>query len=181
MRLRQRRLRSAFTLTEILVAVAIGAILAAVIIPTVSGRLTDATERREASDLTTLAQAIETYHDHMGSWPSSLTQLVTQPSVGALNICGGSLAAKDVARWLGPYVTMAIPATGIVIGGATISTTLTEVTSSSPSVIQIALSGEGQDAFDAIQNMLDNDVNAATGTIRGDANTLTYNMPIVGC
>jgi len=119
----------------------------------------------------------------MGSWPSSLTQLVTQPAVGDHNICGGSLAAKDVARWLGPYVTMPIPSTGIVIGGATISTALAEVTTSSPSVLQISMSNAGQTALTDIQNMLDNDSDPNAGTIRWNTTTfvLTYNLPITGC
>lgn len=181
-RSRPHRPRSGLTLVEILVGVAVAAILAAFVIPTVSGRLTDAAERREASDLTTLAQAINTYHDQVGAWPSTLTQLVTQPSVGDLNICGGSLAAKDVNRWLGPYVTMPIPSTGIVIGGSTISNTLSEVTTSSPSVIQISLTNVSSATFTDIQNMLDNDASSTTGTIRWDGSSvLTYNLPIAGC
>src|SRR5438105_15722792 len=85
-----------FTLTEILTAILLLAILAAVTVPTLFGRVSEASTRRKASTLSMLGQAIMTYHDHVGMWPSSLVQLTTKPAVGDLNICGGSLATKDV-------------------------------------------------------------------------------------
>ena len=103
-----RERRRGFSLMEILVAVTIMVIVAAFVIPMTFGRVSDASIERQASTLTTLAQATATYHDQVGMWPSALSQLTTAPVVGATNLCGNTMAAKDVARWLGPYVNFSI-------------------------------------------------------------------------
>src|SRR5205085_6040426 len=83
-----RTIRRAFTMTEILVGVALAAILGAIVIPTVFGRIADANIQRKASTLSTIAQALMTFHDQVGMWPDSLTKLIKAPAPGKLNICG---------------------------------------------------------------------------------------------
>lgn len=175
--------RAGFTLVEVLTALVIVVLLAAVVIPTVMGRIDDSNVRREAADLSTMAQAVMTYHDHVGMWPSSLLQLVVAPVAGANNICGNAHAAKDVARWKGPYVTAEIPATGIVIETDTIDVALAQNTSASPTVLQITLKNPSVATNTAIQEILDNDTDPATGRIRWtiSPSRLTYNLPITGC
>jgi type II secretory pathway pseudopilin PulG len=178
--------RSAFTFAEVLVSIAIAAVLGAMIIPAVLGRITDASIRRQATTLSTLAQAITTYHDHVGMWPSSLAQLSTAPVAGALNICGDAMAAKDVARWLGPYISFPIGG-DLTIEGDIIRNTLVRdpAASSSIGVIQIKLEYPSSDERTSIQNMLDVDTDNTIGSIRWSGSdptvTLTYNIPVIGC
>ena len=108
--------RVGFTLAEVLVSVIVVAIMAAVVIPVIFGRINDSSIRRKATTLSVLAQAIMTYHDNVGMWPSTLTQLTTKPVAGtSTNICAGAMANKDVARWYGPYLSTPVPSTGLVI------------------------------------------------------------------
>jgi type II secretory pathway pseudopilin PulG len=171
---------------EILVAVVILVIVAAVVIPTTFGRVADASIDRQASTLTTLAQATMTYHDQVGMWPSSLSQLTTAPAPGATNLCGNTMAAKDTARWLGPYVNFAIPG-NISIEGNTILATLVRnpAASSAPGVLQIQLQFPDASVRTAIQTLLDTDTDPLAGVIRWSGSdptvTLTYNLPITGC
>lgn len=171
-----------FTLVEVLAALIIVVLLAAVVLPTVMKRIDDANVRREANDLATFAQAIMTYHDHVGMWPSSLLQLVVAPVAGATNICGNAHAAKDVARWKGPYVTTEIPATGIVIDTDTIEAALAQI-AGTPTVLQITLKNPSLATDTTIQDLLDSDIVSTTGRIRWTVSPsrLTYNLPITGC
>jgi prepilin-type N-terminal cleavage/methylation domain-containing protein len=175
--------RIGVTLVEVLVALVIIAVVAGVVVPTIFGQLQNAVVRRESSDLSTVAAGIQSYHDQVGAWPSSLSQLITAPAPGALNPCGGTLAIKDTARWMGRYLTLPVSADGLIIYDDTIVDTLYRVTSPSPTSIQITLKNVGAAARLAIQAMLDNDVDSTTGTIRwtNPPARLTYNLPISGC
>jgi type II secretory pathway pseudopilin PulG len=175
--------RIGFTLVETLVAVLVVAILSVVIIPVIFGRLNDSTIRRKATTLGVLAQAIMTYHDNVGMWPSSLVQLTTKPVAGTdVNICGGAMATKDVARWYGPYIATPVPSTGLVIEDDII---LAPLVQQSATNLQIQMQFVDSDTRTAIDAMLDPDVGALVGVIRwsgADPNVvLTYNLPIVGC
>jgi hypothetical protein len=156
------------------------------VIPTTFGRVSDASIDRQASTLSTLAQAAMTYHDQVGMWPSSLTQLTTAPAPGATNLCGNTMAAKDTARWLGPYVNFAI-AGNISLESNTILAALVRnpAGSSAPGVLQIQLQFPDASVRTGIQSILDTDVDPLTGVIRWSGVdptvTLTYNLPITGC
>jgi prepilin-type N-terminal cleavage/methylation domain-containing protein len=182
-----RLTRRGFTLTEVLVCVAIIAILAAVVVPAVFGRVTDANNRRKAATLSMIAQAVMTFHDHVGMWPSSLVQLTTGPAPNANNLCTLPMAAKDTARWLGPYVALGIPSTGLVIEKDTIRVSLTRSPSGSAAVgvLQISMQYPVSDTRNAIQDILDTDTDSNTGAIRWTGTdplkTLTYNISITGC
>ena len=102
-----------------MICLAIMVIVGAFVVPMAVGRLNNASYDRQASTPAMLAQATMTYHDQVGMWPSSLTQLSTQPTAGATNLCGNTMAAKDVAKWLGPYVNFSITG-NISIEGNTI-------------------------------------------------------------
>ena len=178
--------RRGFSLAEILVAVTITVVLAALVIPMVVARVGDASINRQSSTLTTLAQATMTYHDHVGMWPSSLTQLTTAPTAGALNLCGNAMAAKDVAKWLGPYVSFSI-AGDISLEGNSILAALVRnpAASAAPGLLQIQMQYPDSDVRTTIETQLDTDADNTTGVIRWTGSdptvTLTYNLPITGC
>jgi general secretion pathway protein G len=95
MTLRKRR---GFTLIELLVVILILAILAALIVPRVIGRTSDAKRAKAASDISTLSGLLQTFRLDTDRFPTTeegLQALRTQPS--------------DVQNWKGPYTTKAIP------------------------------------------------------------------------
>lgn len=178
-----KSVRPGFTLVEVLVSVLVVTILAVVLIPVVFGRLNDSSIRRKATTLGVLAQAIMTYHDNVGMWPSTLVELTTKPVAGTdVNICAGAMANKDVARWYGPYVSMAIPAAGLTIDRDVILATLVRQSATN---LQIQMQFPDLDTRTQIDAMLDTTLGAAGGIIQwtgvDPTVTLTYNLPIVGC
>jgi type II secretory pathway pseudopilin PulG len=177
---RRQRRRAAYTLIEVLIGVSIVVALAAVVVPTVVGRLKDGVVRREAADLSSLADAITTYHDNVGMWPSALGQLVVTPAAGDLNICGSAMASKDVKRWVGPYLATTIPSNGIIIQDDTIQPALTRSTAVAPTVLRITLKIRLA-ARAALQSIFEGDGDSTKGTIRWNVDTLWYNIPIAGC
>jgi general secretion pathway protein G len=180
---RRKPIQRGFTLVEVLVSVLVVAIMAVVVIPVVFGRLNDSSIRRKATTLGVLAQAIMTYHDNVGMWPSSLVQLTTKPVAGIdVNICSGAMAAKDVARWYGPYVSLVIPSTGLTIDHDVI---LAPLVRQSATNLQIQMQFPDPDTRTQIDAMLDTTLGGAGGIIQwtgvDPTVTLTYNLPIVGC
>lgn len=175
--------RPGFTLAEVLVSVLVVAVLAAIVIPVVFGRINDSSIRRKATTLGILAQAIMTYHDNVGMWPSTLVQLTTKPVAGLdVNICLGAMASRDVARWYGPYIATPVPAAGLTIDRDVI---LAPLVKQSATNLQIQMQYPDLDTQTSIDAMLDTTLGGAGGIIQWSGapatTTLTYNLPIVGC
>ena len=81
----KRRAQSGFTLLEIIVVVAIIAVLAAYIAPKVAGRVDDARISKAKSDIRVLESSLELYKLDNFTYPSTeqgLEALVTKPSSG---------------------------------------------------------------------------------------------------
>jgi general secretion pathway protein G len=91
------RPRRAFTLIEMLVVILILSILAALIIPRLVGRTSDAKIAAAKSDIATLSSAVQQYrldNDHYPTTEQGLQSLSVQPS--------------DAPHWKGPYLTKPI-------------------------------------------------------------------------
>lgn len=87
-----------FTLIELIVVILILAILAAAILPKVTGRQNDAKRSRAASDLANLSQAIQQFRLDVDRYPSTqegLNGLRQQPS--------------GASGWHGPYIQKDVP------------------------------------------------------------------------
>ncbi len=82
--------RRGFTLIEILVVVVIIAILAAVVVPNVISRIGDAKQSAAISTIKSFETAIDQYRLDMGTYPSSLNDLITPPN--------------PKGKWNGPYL-----------------------------------------------------------------------------
>jgi prepilin-type N-terminal cleavage/methylation domain-containing protein len=101
--------RSGFTLAEVLVAIGLIAVLAAVMVPTIKGRFDDSYENALIGEMSSLANAIGAYRQDVGKYPVSLDYLTALPAA-ATDRCGAALTALERAKWHGPYVTTSIPA-----------------------------------------------------------------------
>lgn len=100
----------AFTLPEVLVTVALVAILAAVVVPTVVNQVKKGDPNRVAQDVTDIRGAIEQFISDVRKYPASMGQLTNAITTSQKPLqTGGSTpsnyTAADVARWRGPYLT----------------------------------------------------------------------------
>lgn len=87
----KNRKRRGFTLVEILLVVTIIGILAALVIPKMTGRTDEARKKSAFSDVNGgLKSALGMYEVDTGRYPGTLNDLIQQPS--------------DVRGWKGPYL-----------------------------------------------------------------------------
>src|SRR5437867_897090 len=111
-----------FTLAEILVALVIIALLTAVIIPTVGGKLRQSQATAIADELTNLTTAINAYRQNVLRYPYKLDLLTNTPVAGvSQDICGTLMVATNVSKWQGPYLSRPITtSTDFPLGDATV-------------------------------------------------------------
>ena len=81
---------SGFTLIELIVVIALVAVLAAVVAPNLLGKATEANRKSAGIQLEKIANSVELYRLETGRYPEELSDLVRRPS--------------GVERWNGPYV-----------------------------------------------------------------------------
>lgn len=117
-----------FTFTEIVVALAIIAILTAVILPGVSLQLRSAQSASIIQDMRAVNTAIQQYRENVGRYPKNLNQL-TSSTVPQFDLCNNALPATLSALWRGPYLAQDV-ANGFVSGDATFQGALTRSPSS---------------------------------------------------
>lgn len=110
--LRNRASRSGFTLPEVLVTVAIVAILAAVVVPTVTNQIGKGDDSNLTSNVASLRTGITAFVSDVRKFPSRLQHLITLPVATDDDITGGDYGALSVGRWRGPYQTGSLLAAG---------------------------------------------------------------------
>jgi prepilin-type N-terminal cleavage/methylation domain-containing protein len=188
--LTRSRRRSAFTLVEIIVALVVLAVLAAMLYPTAAGQLRQGQSTAIANQLDNLRQAIANYRQNVQRFPSQLTQLTTiPPGSGANDLCGTALPGANIALWRGPYITQVILAAGMPVGDATIQNAITRVPAGGvgqPGILQITVANVDNDYADDLERQFDGNANFATGTITwtattGTLGTLVFQIPVRGC
>lgn len=79
-----------FTLIELIVVIALVAVLAAVVAPNLLGKASEANRKSALVQLEKISSSIELYRLETGRYPEELIDLVEQP--------------QGVDRWQGPYV-----------------------------------------------------------------------------
>ncbi len=93
MKVLQRSLRSGFSLIEIIIAVAIMAIVAGVAVVNLTGVLDKQRISSTKSDLKGFKQSIDIFYADTGSYPTELNDLAEKPSDERIG-----------AKWAGPYM-----------------------------------------------------------------------------
>jgi general secretion pathway protein G len=78
-----------FSLAEILVAIAIIAVVGAIVIPSIGGQLRSGDESRVQQDLTTLRTGAEQFLADVRRYPNSVGQLVVKPATTESGLTGG--------------------------------------------------------------------------------------------
>ncbi len=109
--------RRGFTLIEVVVVLAVVAILAAVLVPMISSNIQQARTAKAASDVAAIGQAMVRFHQDLGVWPVRVT---ATPLVGAAELVGpGTVPGFAMgATWQGRAPTLPLEFHLVENGGA---------------------------------------------------------------
>jgi type II secretory pathway pseudopilin PulG len=172
------------TIVEVLVALAILAIIAAVVLPTTAGQLRDGHSTALANQLANLRDAIGNYRQNVGAYPIVLTQLTTQPVAGDADACATNLSAAEINAWRGPYINQNLVG-NMPVGNAVVIAALTRVTvAGTTGLLRVRAARVENDIATRLEEQFDGNANFATGTILWSAagdDTLTFQIPVRGC
>lgn len=186
-----------FTAIEIVVSLAIVAVLSAIVVPQIMGRVRESRRSALSQTLFGLSQGIAEYKKAVTRYPSQLVLLTTKPTIASTDACGAALSAVNVNNWRGPYVSRQLLATGIAMGDGNISNTLRRI-AGPPSYLLMDVTGVDRDVALFLEEELDAPppapADSLSGTIRftpaavgihppapaGTVN-LSYSLPISGC
>lgn len=102
---------SGFTLPEVLVTVAIVAVLAAIVVPTVTSQISKGDEANFQTGTTNIRTGITAFVSDTRRWPGRVSDLYNAPIATDLDLFGVAYGAQTVGRWKGPYVSGAMQAT----------------------------------------------------------------------
>lgn len=108
--LKNRSSRTGFTLPEVLVTVAIVAVLAAIVVPTVTNQIGKGDDTNLATNVADVRTGVTALVSDIRKFPSRLQNLVTVPLATDLDLSGGQFGASAVARWKGPYISTSMKA-----------------------------------------------------------------------
>ena len=101
---KQRGRRSGFTLPEVLVTVAIVAVLAAIVVPSVTNQIGKGDESQIASNVATLKTSITAFVSDVRKFPARIQHLQVKPASGDSTIPAGTYGATTIARWRSSYM-----------------------------------------------------------------------------
>lgn len=197
-RVRFRRSVAGFSLTEILVAVAIIGLLTVVMAPVVLNRLALARADSIVSEMQNLQQALQVFNRDVGRYPQRLDYLsvLPTPATNVLDACGIQVSAQNQAKFRGPYVNREIvmidpfnvvPANRVtkyvLATGDSVDAVLTRTTSGTQQVLQILVYGLDQSTTQRVDSTVDGVLDGSNGIVQYAAiqptqNTIMWNIPI---
>jgi type II secretory pathway pseudopilin PulG len=181
------RRRTAFSLGEVIVALAIIAVVSAVLLPTIVGQINKADPQQVVQGALAVRGAVEQFHGDVRRYPLDFSDLISRPVDGDVGLTGGKYAAPERLRWAGPYLqkdAAAAVKTGydlsfdptfrvVNVGPIGLSNVVTD-----PPFLTLCLAADSVKAL-AIDQMLDDGV-LSTGIVRwtqnvaGATDTLKY-------
>ena len=187
---RRRLACSGVTLVEVVVGMTIVAILAAVLVPQVIGRLSGGQAAALVTNIDALREAILAFRGDTGRYPQRLSLLATPIVASSEDTCGAPIPSPG--SWKGPYLDRAItPAAGIPVGSAIIADSLRRSPAAATSTnlvgtLTIAVAHVDEAVASQIEASVDGNGNLGAGTIRwsatgGGLGELRYDLVIRGC
>jgi prepilin-type N-terminal cleavage/methylation domain-containing protein len=156
-----------FSLAEILVAIAIVAVIAAVVVPSIGSQLKSGDESRVQQDLTAIRAATEQFLADVRRYPKSLGQLITQPEspTSDTSLVAGVFSTSQMNRWKGPYLNKD-SATAVRTGfDASIDALFTSVAWSGQNYLTVSLPAVDTGFARALDRRMD-DGTETTGSIQ---------------
>lgn len=149
--------RRGFTLAEILVALALIALLAAVLLPTVAGQILKGDAGRVMQDLEAVRSGIDQFLADVHRYPDRYSELSTALKTTATDINGASISAGLRSKWAGPYVTKdttdGVVQTGF--GGDIQDQLKIEQNTNGVNYVTVVILGIAAPDFDRIDNQID--------------------------
>jgi prepilin-type N-terminal cleavage/methylation domain-containing protein len=149
----------AFTLGEVIAAVAVVAILAAITIPTIKSRLAVGRAQALAKEIQSLAAGLQAFNNNTGTYPLYLDELVSL-STHTNTYCGDLLSpvfmtAGQQAKWKGPYVNRLIAADYITADGNTVVDLMARTTSGTPRFLELTVNNVALDIATVVEEVID--------------------------
>jgi prepilin-type N-terminal cleavage/methylation domain-containing protein len=189
------RARRAFTLAEVIAAVAVIAVLLAAVVPVVAGRLESSRADAIVGEMRGLEAGLRLFVRDVGRYPRRLDYLNVLADAGGIrDVCGIAIPAQLQARYRGPYINRPLEVTPAntrysLATGDTVETLLTRTTITNPvtggtqQVLQISVSGPEQSLIEAIDESVDGVIDRSNGIVRyavpaANENTLLWTFPI---
>ncbi len=171
--------RRGFTLAEVLVTLAVIAVMAAVLLPALNQQLTKGNVGRLASGLTNIQTASQAFVSDVHRYPDNVAQLTTSvTSPDGKDIKGVLIPSSFQGRWKGPYISRdEVPSTR---AGGTITPAFSLVTLGGIQYLAVTVSSLTASNFADIEAVLDEGTPSTTsstaGTIRYSSgnSTLTF-------
>lgn len=166
-----KRKRAGLTLPEVLVTLAIIAVVAAVLVPALTSQLTKGDAGRVSEDLKAVQTGIQAFVSDVRRYPKSINQLSNAiTTVNGDLVTNTSYTARHVSRWRGPYfvrdITVADTAFETGYGGRVRTTLLTTaVAGTGGTYLGIKLNGLSSTERDQVDVVLDDGV-SSTGLFR---------------
>jgi prepilin-type N-terminal cleavage/methylation domain-containing protein len=171
---RRKNPQRGFTLAEVLVTLAIIAIMAAVLLPSLNQQIAKGDTGRLASDLTNIQTAAPAFLSDVHRYPSTLSQLTT--AVGTTDINSATIPTALQQKWKGPYISRDVVAnTG---GGGTIGSSFSIVTSNSIPYLAITVSPIASADFYNIEQVLDEGTTSSTSSTLGNIRWTSTNSQL---
>ena len=150
-----------FTLAEILVALALIALLAAVLLPTVAGQILKGDASRVVQDLEAVRAGMDQFLADVHRYPSRYSDLstkITSTAATHADINNAVYPAGLVAKWSGPYVTKDTNSLGVLETGfgGTIQNGLTKTLHTNGiNYVTVRIHGIAGPDFDKIDAIVD--------------------------
>jgi prepilin-type N-terminal cleavage/methylation domain-containing protein len=164
-----------FTLAEMLVAMALLAVLAAAVVPSILNQVNKGEVNRVAQDLRAVGNSTKLFYSDVQRWPASLTSLTVAPTKDSTDITGVAIGAGLADRWSGPYLESVVANTDSLRTGFAGAIQRTFVrdhwTSLAVGDTFLVLNVSGLTADDArkVSKVLDGDTSTTKGAVRYDA------------
>jgi prepilin-type N-terminal cleavage/methylation domain-containing protein len=167
--LRTRSSRAGFTLAEVLVTVAIVAILAAVVVPAVTNQISKGDEANIASTMGSVRTGITAFVTDTRKFPGRLSDLFNAILSTDKDITVADYGTPAVGRWKGPYMSGAMaPTDSMPVGLGFLRNTVKDSSfiTTSGNVI-VTISGVYTDAVAKhIDSLIDNGNGRSAGALR---------------
>ena len=168
-----------FTLAEILIALALIAILAAVLLPTVAGQILKGDAGRVMQDLEAVRSGADQFLADVHRYPGKVSDLTTAITTAKTDINGNTYPSGLVSKWSGPYLTKdtlnASIQTGF--GGSIVNTFTKNMNTNGVNYVTVMIVGIAYPDFARIDVQLDGTADSTKGLLRfkpGTVDTIKF-------
>ena len=168
--------RRGLTLPEVLVTLAIIAVIAAIMIPALTGQLPKGDAGRVAEDMKSIQTGMGAFVSDVRRYPRTINQLTLKVATGTAGtrlqtaLTAGDYTAAQVARWRGSYLVESITAADTFVttgfdGNLNGTFTSQNTIDVSTPYVRVVVTGLDQSQLDRVDQILDDGV-SSTGLFR---------------